>query len=61
MCSETYVLEASIERLKFLPGELGLSLQLVQPLGLVPHCRQLQIAVTAVCGRRRERDGQTER
>lgn len=52
--SRTYVLEASIERLKLLPGELGLSLQLVQPLRLVPHCRQLQVTVAAVYGRKRE-------
>lgn len=54
---QTYVLEASIERLKLLPGELGLSLELVQPLGLVPHRGELQVAVTAVC----LRDGQTDR
>lgn len=35
--SQTYILEPSIERLKLLPGELGLSLQLVQPLRLVTH------------------------
>lgn len=52
----TYVLEASIERLKLLPGELGLSLQLVQPLRLVTHRRQLQITVAAVCGRKRKRE-----
>lgn len=53
--SQTYVLEASIERLKLFPGELGLSLQLVQTLRLVPHRRELQITVAAVCGRKRER------
>ena len=46
---QTYVLEASVERLKLLPGELGLSLQLVQALGLVPHRGELQVAVAAVC------------
>lgn len=63
--SWTYVLEASIERLKLLPGELSLSLQLVQALRLVTHRRQLQITVAAVCGGKRqterERDGQTDR
>lgn len=53
--SWTYILKASIERLKLFPSELGLSLQLVQPLWLVPHCRQLQITVTAVCWIKRQR------
>lgn len=39
--------------MKLLPGELGLSLQLVQPLRLVTHRRQLQITVAAVCVRKR--------
>lgn len=59
--SWTYVLESSIQRLKLLPGELGLSLQLVQPLRLVAHGRQLQIAVAAVCGRKRECEKGMER
>lgn len=52
----TYVFKASIERLKLLPGELCLSLQLIQPLRLVPHRRQLQITVATVCGRKKERE-----
>lgn len=51
----TYVLEASVERLKLFPGELRLSLQLVQALRLVPHRGELQVTVAAVCGRRRKK------
>lgn len=51
----TYVLEASVERLKLFPGELRLSLQLVQALRLVPHCGELQVTVAAVCGRQRQK------
>ena len=50
----TYVLEASVEGLQLLPGELGLSLQLVETLRLVTHRRQLQVTVAAVCGRKRQ-------
>lgn len=69
MChtAPTHVLEASVERLQLFPGELCLSLQLVQTLRLVPHRGELQVAVATVCeGQRqkhtqaeRERDGQT--
>lgn len=51
----TYVLEASVERLKLFPGELRLSLQLVQALWLVPHRGEFQVTVAAVCGRRRQK------
>lgn len=51
----TYVLEASVERLELFPGELRLSLQLVQALRLVPHRGKLQVTVAAVCGRRRQK------
>lgn len=53
----THVLEASVEGLQLLPGELGLSLQLVQTLRLVPHRGELQVAVAAVCEGRRHRQG----
>lgn len=51
----TYVLEASVERLELFPGELRLSLQLVQALRLVPHRGELQVTVAAVCGRQRQK------
>lgn len=44
----THVLEAPVEGLQLLLGELGLCLQLVQPLWLVAHCGQLQLTVAAV-------------
>lgn len=37
----THVLEAPVEALQLLLGELGLCLQLVKPLWLVAHCGQL--------------------
>ena len=46
----THVLEAPVEALQLLLGELGLCLQLVQPLWLVACCGQLQLTVTAVWG-----------
>lgn len=51
----TYVLEAPVEALQLLLGELGLCLQLVKPLWLVAHCGQLQLTVAAVCGGHRPR------
>lgn len=44
----THILEAPVEGLQLLLGELGLGLQLVQPLRLVAHGRQLQLTVAAV-------------
>lgn len=49
----SHVFEAPVERLQLLAGELGLSLQLLQALGLVPDGGQLQVAVAAVYGRKR--------
>lgn len=46
----THVLEAPVEALQLLLGELGLCLQLVKPLWLVAHCGQLQLTVAAVWG-----------
>lgn len=51
----THVLEAPVEALQLLLGELGLCLQLVKPLWLVAHCGQLQLTVAAVCGGHRPR------
>lgn len=45
----THILEATVEGLQLLLGELGLRQQLLQPLGLVPYGRKLQLGVTAVC------------
>lgn len=44
----THILEASVEGLQLLLGELGLGLQLVQALWLMAHRGQLQFTVTAV-------------
>lgn len=44
----THVLEAPVEGLQLLLGELGLCLQLVQSLRLVAHCGQLQLTVAAI-------------
>ena len=44
----THVLEAPVEALQLLLGELGLRLQLVKPLRLVAHRGQLQLAVAAI-------------
>lgn len=44
----THVLEATVEGLKLCLGELGPSQQLLQPLGLVPDCRELHISIAAV-------------
>lgn len=44
----THILEAPVEGLQLLLGELGLCLQLVQPLRLVAHRGQLQLTVAAV-------------
>lgn len=45
----SYIFETSVKRLKLLPGELGLGLELVQALGLVAHHGELQVAFTHVC------------
>lgn len=45
----SYIFETSVKRLKLLPGELGLGLQLVEALWLVPHHGELQVAFTGVC------------
>lgn len=47
----SYIFETSVKRLKLLPGELGLGLQLVEALWLVPHHGELQVAFTSVCPR----------
>lgn len=44
-----YIFETSVKRLKLLPGELGLGLQLVEALWLVAHHGELQVAFTGVC------------
>lgn len=49
---DTHVLEAAVEGLQLLLGELGLRQQLLQPLGLVPYGRELQLGVAAVCRQR---------
>lgn len=45
----SYIFETSVKRLKLLPGELGLGLELVEALRLVPHHGELQVAFTRVC------------
>lgn len=45
---QAHVLEATVEGLKLSLGELGPSLQLLQPLGLVPDRRELHVGIDAV-------------
>lgn len=45
------VFEAPVKGLQLLLGEFGLSLQLLQTLGLMSHRGQLKVTVTAVYGR----------
>lgn len=45
----SYVLEAAVEDLELLAGEAGLGLQLLQALGAMADCRQLQLIFDAVC------------
>lgn len=45
----SYIFETSVKRLKLLPGELGLGLELVEALWLVPHHGELQVAFARVC------------
>lgn len=45
----SYIFEASVERLKLFPGELGLSLELFESLWLVTHHGELEVTVAAVC------------
>lgn len=45
----SYIFETSVKRLKLLPGELGLGLELVEALRLVPHHGELQVPFTRVC------------
>ena len=47
----TYVLEAPVEDLELLLGELGLLLQLVHALRAMAHGGQLKVIFNAVCGR----------
>lgn len=44
-----HVLEAAVEGLQLLLGELGVCLQLLQRLGLVPRSRELHVGIAAVC------------
>lgn len=54
----SYIFETSVKRLKLLPGELGLGLQLVEALWLVPHHGELQVAFTNVCPGERANTGE---
>lgn len=45
----SYVLEAAVEDLQLLAGEAGLGLELLQALGAMADCRQLQLIFNAVC------------
>ncbi len=51
--TDTHVFEAPIKGLQLLLGEFGLSLQLLQTLGLMSHRGQLEFTVTALYGRER--------
>lgn len=52
-----YIFEASVERLELLPGELGLGLELVEALWLVPHRGELKVTVTGVCRTESDKTG----
>ena len=54
-----YVLEAAVKDLELLPGEAGLSLQLLQAFRPVAHRRLLQLILHAVCREERERESQS--
>lgn len=45
----SYVLEAAVKDLQLLAGEAGLGLELLQALGAMADCRQLQLIFHAVC------------
>ncbi len=58
--TDTHVFEAPIKGLQLLLGEFGLSLQLLQTLGLMSHRGQLEFTVTALYGRERAKKREEE-
>lgn len=53
----THVLEASVQDLQLFAGELGLLLELLQPLGAVADSGELKLILDAVCKEAGGREG----
>jgi len=53
----THVLEASVQDLQLFAGELGLLLELLQPLRAVADGGELKLILNAVCKEPRGREG----
>lgn len=53
----THVLEASVQDLQLFAGELGLLLELLQPLGAVADGGELKLILDAVCKEAGGREG----
>lgn len=52
----THILEAPVQDLQFLAGELGLLLELLQPLRAVADSGELKLILNAVCKEPRGRE-----
>lgn len=55
MVPSSYVLEATIQNLQLLAGETRLGFKLLQALGAMADCRQLELIFDAVWNRGREK------